>query len=71
MAKGAKLKTPEEVQEEFTRSGASIADWARKMGFNPKRVYDVLQRRSPGARGEAHRIAVKLGLKDGIAETVN
>ena len=62
------LKTPEEVRADFDRRGESLAEWARQNGFPPSRVYDVVQRRTLGVRGEAHRIAVALGIKQGEAQ---
>lgn len=63
-----RLKTPEEVREEFARKGISIAEWAGQHNLNPHRVYDVLNNRNKGMFGEAHRAAVLLGLKEGIIE---
>ncbi len=48
---------------DFARRGESIADWARKNGFNQQLVYKVLSGKSRALRGECHAIAVKLGLK--------
>ena len=66
--KERRLRTPEEVREDFTRRGISIAEWAGQHNLNPHRVYDVLNRRNKGAFGEAHRAAVLLGLKEGVIE---
>lgn len=71
MANMDKLKTPEEVHAEFTASGLSIAEWALKNGYSPKTVYDVLQRRRMGRRGEAHNVAVALGIKQGELQPAN
>ena len=65
-----KLKTPAEVLEEFVNNGQSIAEWARKHGLNPKRVYEVLQQRNKGVRGEAHKAAVLLGIKNGNIDNI-
>ena len=65
------LKTPEEVRAEFESRGEPIAEWARQNGFPPLRVYDVVQGRTLGVRGEAHRIAVALGIKQGEAQPVS
>lgn len=43
-----RLKTPEEVREEFARKGISIAEWAGQHNLNPHRVYDVLNNRTKG-----------------------
>ncbi|WP_377158703.1 DNA-binding protein [Roseateles sp. UC29_93] len=51
------------VRSEFTARGESIADWSKRQGFRPYAVYQVLSGRTLATRGEAHRIAVALGLK--------
>lgn len=58
-------RTPQQVREEFVKKGVSIAKWALLNGFNPNAVSDILNGRKRGVRGEAHKIAVKLGLKAG------
>lgn len=60
------IKTPEEVRAEFDRIGVSIAAWARKNGFQRGLVYEVLASRRRCKRGNSHKIAVLLGLKDGV-----
>lgn len=60
------IKTPEEVRAEFDRLGVSIAAWARKHGFKRGLVYEVLAKRRKCKRGNSHKIAVLLGLKDGV-----
>jgi len=52
-----------EVKKQFEQEGISIADWARARGFSVVMVYRVLSGKVKGRRGEAHRIAVELGLK--------
>lgn len=59
------IRTPQQVREEFERKGLSIARWSLINGFNPNAVSDMLNGRKKGVRGEAHKIAVKLGLKAG------
>lgn len=44
-----------------------ISDWARRHGFRPKSVHDVLSGTRPCIRGKSHHIAVALGLKERIA----
>jgi len=60
------IRTPDEVRAEFDRLGISIAGWARKHGFTRGLVYEVLARRKKCKRGNSHKIAVLLGLKDGV-----
>jgi len=60
------LKTPQDVKEEFLRTGTSSASWARAHGFDPATVNQVINGRNAGTRGVGHKIAVTLGLKDGV-----
>lgn len=60
-----KLKTPQEVREDFRRRGQSFADWARRHNVSGDLVSAVLTRSRPCLRGESHKIAVLLGIKDG------
>lgn len=62
------LKTPQEVRDELDRQGLSLADFARAHGLAPRTIYRVLEGRHKGRRGQAHRAAVALGLKAGVAE---
>lgn len=57
------MMTTDEIKARFVAEGVSIAQWARVRGFNTLTVYRVLDGRVKGVRGEAHRIAVELGLK--------
>lgn len=59
------LRTPQEVRDEFNRKGISITSWATANHFSPNLVFELLSGRKKGIRGEAHKIAVKLGLKEG------
>ena len=61
----ANVRTPAEVRQEFARRGLSIASWARAHGFFAPLVYQVLSQKKLATRGECHRIAVALTLKDG------
>lgn len=60
------LRTPEQVRNEFNYRGESITSWARKNGVNPESVKKVLYGKSSCIRGNAHKIAVLLGIKDGV-----
>ena len=59
------LRTPDEARAELQRKGISISKWATANGFSINLVFDVLAGRKKGVRGEAHKVAVKLGLKEG------
>ena len=47
----------------FSERGESLTDWSISRGFNPNLVQQVLNGRLPCQRGQAHKIAVELGLK--------
>lgn len=61
---GRALRTPAEVRADFIRRGESFAEWARQHQVNPHLVSHVLRGRAC-LRGDSHKIAVLLGLKDG------
>lgn len=63
------LKSAEEVRSEFDRAGISIGSWAKQNGFKRERVYSVLDGRNKAKYGDAHKIAVALGLKSGVIGT--
>lgn len=60
------LLTPEQARAKLDREGISIAEFSRKHGLNKNLVSDLLNGRKKGKRGEAHRAAVLLGIKDGV-----
>ena len=60
--------TPEQARAALDRKGMSIAEFSRKHGLNKNLVSDLLNGRVKGRRGEAHRAAVLLGIKDGVIE---
>jgi len=51
------------VKARFEAEGVSIAEWARANGFSRTLVYRVLDGDMACRRGQAHKIAVALGLK--------
>ncbi|TFF13047.1 DNA-binding protein [Pseudomonas sp. BCA14] len=57
--------TPEQARAALDRKGMSIAEFCRIHDLNKNLVSDLLNRRRKGRRGEAHRAAVLLGIKDG------
>jgi len=64
------LKTRAQVREEFARRGQSISGWAKANRFSTVLVSAILadNEASPRyrcLRGDAHNIAVALGLKEG------
>ncbi len=60
--------TPEQARAGLDRRGISIAEFSRRHDLNKNLVSDLLNGRIKGRRGEAHRAAVLLGIKDGVIE---
>jgi gp16 family phage-associated protein len=58
--------TPEQARATLDRKGMSIAEFCRIHDLNKNLVSDLLNGRRKGRRGEAHRAAVLLGIKDGV-----
>lgn len=58
-------RTAKELREELARKGLTIADLARKHNLRLPVVYDLLNGKRFGTRGECYRAAVILGLKEG------
>lgn len=58
-----KPKTPETVRAEFYRKGITFNEWAHRHGFKYQNVIAVMNGRTKCRRGESHKIAVALGLK--------
>lgn len=63
--KPQKLRTPQDVRTEWLRKGTGQNEWARKNGFTPATVSQVITGRNSAARGVGHKIAVLLGIKEG------
>lgn len=59
-------KTREEAKKQLVKQGVSVAGWARKHGFSAGQVHDVLRKDLPCNFGASHKIAVLLGIKNGI-----
>ena len=56
----------QEARDRLNHLGVSAKDWAHQHEFNPSTVYAVLNGQKKCVRGEAHRAAVLLGIKDGV-----
>ena len=57
-----------QAREALEKRGQSAKDFAKQHDLNPSTVYAVLSGQSLCRRGEAHRAAVLLGIKDGVIE---
>lgn len=64
------VRTTEDVRREFAMRGLSIAAWARLHGYSCQLVYQILGGQKPCLRGQSHRIAVHLGLKQGLIGSI-
>ena len=58
--------TLEEARNRLSRIGKSQTDVARELNVDWSTVQGVLSGRLKGARGDAHKVAVALGIKDGV-----
>ena len=67
LSKGRKVKTLKQVRDEFRRSGRSVVSWAREHNVSVSLDYEVFKGRAC-LRGQSHKIAVLLGVKDGVIE---
>ncbi len=54
-----------QARRALREAGISVAHWADENGFSRASVRAVLYGHTKGTRGESHRIAVALGIKDG------
>ncbi|MHC8400969.1 DNA-binding protein [Pseudomonas sp. MDT1-17] len=59
------LRTADQARAELKAKGVSITQWAIANRFSPNLVFEVLGGRKKCVRGQAHEIAIKLGLKAG------
>lgn len=59
------LLTPDQARSALDQEGKTIAEFARENDLLKETVYQVLDGRKKGRRGEAHRAAVLLGIKQG------
>lgn len=65
------LKNRQQIRDQFANNGQSITAWAKARGYTPNTVIAILaddenNPRYKCLRGEAHNIAVALGLKEGV-----
>ncbi|WP_184503883.1 hypothetical protein [Sphingomonas endophytica] len=51
-------------RDELVARGVNISEWARERGFHVSAVHNVLGGHRSCRRGNSHRIAVALGIKE-------
>jgi len=56
----------EEVRDRLSRAGKTTVDVAHELNVSPATVRGVIDGRFKGNRGDAHKVAVALGLKVGV-----
>lgn len=65
-----KILTPDQVRQRFKLQGITQTEWAKQHGFDRRAVYRVLSGTDKGNFGQAHKIAVALGLKASSGEPI-
>lgn len=55
--------TPEQVKQSFKQRGITVTQWAEDHGYRRNAVYRVLNGADKAHYGQAHEIAVALGMK--------
>lgn len=58
------------ARDRLSAIGISVRDWAEQNNINESTAYAVLNGQQKCLRGEAHRAAVLLGIKEGVVCTV-
>lgn len=61
-------KSISDVRADFNRRGITVRQWAKEHGISEGIVYELLRGRFKGYRGQAHKAAVLLGLKEGLVK---
>lgn len=61
-----KAKSLKAIRESLSRIGKTQADIARELNVDHSVVQGVMCGRLKGTRGDAHKVAVALGIKDGV-----
>lgn len=59
-------RTPAQAKAWLESQGKSVKEFAEENNLDPATTYQVLAGTKKGRRGEAHRAAVALGIKEGV-----
>lgn len=59
------IRTAAQAKAWLEQQGKSVQEFARENNLDPATTYQVLAGRKKGRRGEAHKVAVVLGMKIG------
>jgi gp16 family phage-associated protein len=65
------LRTAAQAKAWLEQQGKSVQEFARENDVDPATTYQILSGRKKGRRGEAHKVAVLLGMKIGISATAD
>ncbi len=60
-----RLRTAPQARALFIAKGITITDFAHELGVHKQTVWEVLSGRIKCTHGDAHRVAVVLGMKRG------
>lgn len=60
------IRTAAQAKAWLEQQGKSVQEFARENNVDPATTYQILSGRKKGRRGEAHRVAVLLGMKVGV-----
>lgn len=63
------IRTAVQAKAWLDQQGKSVQEFARENSIDPATTYQVLAGRKKGRRGEAHKVAVLLGMKIGTIPT--
>lgn len=55
-----------DARDRLSKLGLTAKEWAEQNDISPSTVYAVLNGQKKCLRGEAHRAAVLLGIKEGV-----
>lgn len=64
------MSVQEQVRRRFEAEGVTIKEWAKAKGYNPRLVYAVLQGTVQCRRGTSHKIAIELGIKPLVKQSL-
>lgn len=68
MTQAKKLLTRKQAKAQLVAKGLTVRQWAQDNGFHERTVYEVLRGAKKGLYGDAHRVAVALGIKQEVLE---
>ncbi|WP_032632867.1 DNA-binding protein [Pseudomonas syringae] len=63
------IRSAAQAKAWLEQQGKSVQQFARENSIDPATTYQVLAGRKKGRRGEAHKVAVLLGMKIGTIPT--